>query len=145
MLELDRSKISEIGKLGLLFPRSITADEWVLYHGTSNVFSARIEREGLSPKRALLNSSRLRRLTEIFRRLGWDNLHHREFYILDPTNREAHPGVHLSESPITAANFATRKYCGGEWAWAIRSVLPKLKNSPGPVEIFDGSKESSPP
>ncbi len=116
-----------------LLPPEILADEWVLYHGTSNSYESDIETNGLRSNQASpITKEVVQRVVACFKRLNWYGDDAGGYCVLDPFTAQhdhsyqAGKPIFLGESCRRSLLYATRDFAGGEGCRSLRKALNDL-------------------
>jgi hypothetical protein len=116
-----------------LFGDQIDFDPWVAFHGTSSAFEAQIDSVGLNSNRALFSKDEIAAVVSVFDRVQWAGEHLGGLVVLKPWSLGfdrapgERPRLYLAESSHRASLYATRDFCGGEAARALRYAFQDLR------------------
>jgi hypothetical protein len=120
------------------FPPEIENDPWVVYHGTSSVFEEKIEQSGIQCGSLHLNDAILRCAT-LIKTTEWyeDNATASLVAFSFPRIISA-PHFYCALFPQRASLYTRRMFAGGESAYFLRRIIPKLvETSKNNLEFFD--------
>lgn len=116
-----------------LLPTHILADEWVLYHGTSNLCENDIETTGFQSRQdSLISLEVVQRVLACFSRLNWYG-NDQGGYVVLKSYTALHDYSYKSGKPIFlglscrwSLLYATTDFAGGEGCRALRKALHDL-------------------
>lgn len=116
-----------------LLPTHILADEWVLYHGTSNLCENDIETTGFQSRQdSLISLEVVQRVLACFSRLNWYG-NDQGGYVVLKSYTALHDYSYKSGKPIFlglscrwSLLYATRDFAGGEGCRGLRKALHDL-------------------
>lgn len=118
-----------------LLPTEILHDDWVLYHGTSNLIEKDIETNGFHADRAsLITKEVIQKIVDCFNRLNWYGDDGGGYCVLKPftlqhdhSYYESKP-IFLGESCRRSLLYATKDFAGGEGARSVRKSIRDLRS-----------------
>ena len=121
----------EVLRMEGLFVPEIDHDPWVIYHGTSQVREATIDREGFCLPSFPFNRMQLESILQLFDWLRWDGLSEAkgvvEAWSLNHAHREGNEGaIFFAGTSIEALTFASHAFAGGEKLYSVRGALAEL-------------------
>ena len=116
------------------FNKKYRSDNWILYHGTSNLSEERIESDGFSGKSPLFSLEEIRRVCAIFKKLGWGGspegysiLGSFAQFDFDNVGSDAATSISFSEISWQACLYASPERIGGEAATGMRNALDHIQ------------------
>jgi len=117
---------------GRLFSDEVEADDWVMFHGTSDFNADSIECEGFLPERIGVAKSDIYRVVKVFDELKWSGRDQGGLAVLKPYSLDydlktgASP-LFFAECSIRALTHAARDFAGGEKLRALRKAIADLE------------------
>jgi hypothetical protein len=141
---------------GQIFPREITDDTSILYHGTSGENADSIERDGLEWRGGVYEYEDIVRVVAVYHALGWFGISGDGLPTLTSFTRNDFAGgaskpIYLAETAWRASRYARRDVAGGETARALRCAFDDLllyvadrairdaHASEAPADVFPGA------
>jgi hypothetical protein len=115
-----------------LFPKFISEDDWIIYHGTSSICENAIERKGFLPDTNAVTKEEIQAVVSIYEKMNWCGNHGGGYVVLSPFSLKHDFGdprgkpVYFAESSYRASLYSMRDYCAGECAMALRHAFDDL-------------------
>jgi hypothetical protein len=114
------------------FPPAIAQDPYVLYHGTSSIHEAEIDRDGLRPSHPQFQREEVAAVARLFQLLSWRGRSAASRAVLEPFSlqhdfsEDKGRAVHFGEGVLCAIQYSAARNAGGEVANALRCSFDDL-------------------
>ena len=125
--------ISKVKNGECLFPKKISNNLWIVYHGTSSLSEDSIEQNGLNRNQSNYSKYDIQKIIDIYEKIDWTGIDQGGFMVLKSftmnydfkdSNKKS---IFLAESSNRALLYATNDFAGGETARAIRKSIYDLQ------------------
>jgi hypothetical protein len=115
-----------------VIPLEVQTDQWLLFHGSSNIYEDSISKNGLRPEQSQFEIEDLQKVESLYERLHWSGTHMGGFGVLKPYSimhdygHQKGKPLYLAESAQRASLYSTKDFAGGEICRALHYCLVDL-------------------